>query len=68
MHASSAALAVSYISAACYQFEVQPLANPSHRDLTYPPRPSADGLPRPADPGLGNDIHDIAVNHYRIDR
>ncbi len=65
--AYAAALAVSYASAACRQFEVQPLLNPLHRDLACPPRPAGGIVPQPVGPGLGIDIDESAVNHYRID-
>lgn len=66
--AYAAALAVSHAAAACHQFEVQPLVNPLHRDLGAAPRPSGGVVPAPAGPGLGIDIDEAAVNHYRIDR
>ncbi|HEY3957265.1 MAG TPA: mandelate racemase/muconate lactonizing enzyme family protein [Streptosporangiaceae bacterium] len=65
--AYAAALAVSHASHACRQFEVQPLINPLHRDLARAPRPAGGVMPEPAGPGLGIEVDEAAVDHYRID-
>lgn len=66
--AYAAALAVSHARPACHQFEIQPLINPLHRDLARAPRPHDGALPEPGGPGLGIEIDEAAVDHYRIDR
>lgn len=66
--AYAAALAVSYASPACRQFEVQPLPNPLHRDLARAPRPVGGVLPEPSGPGLGLDVDEDAVTRFRTDR
>jgi L-alanine-DL-glutamate epimerase-like enolase superfamily enzyme len=65
--AFAAALAVSHASPACHQFEIQPLINPLHRDLARAPRPVDGVMPEPAGPGLGIEVDEAAVDHYRID-
>ena len=66
--AYAAALAVSHARPACHQFEVQPLINPLHRDLGSAPRPVGGVMPEPSGPGLGIEVDESAVDHYRIDR
>jgi L-alanine-DL-glutamate epimerase-like enolase superfamily enzyme len=66
--AYAASLAVSHASAACHQFEVQPLINPLHRDVAHAPRPVGGAMPEPSGPGLGIEVDEAAVSHYRLDR
>lgn len=66
--AYAASLAVSYASAACRQFEVQPLVNPLHADLAKAPRPRDGHVALPEGPGLGVEVDESAVEHYRVDR
>jgi L-alanine-DL-glutamate epimerase-like enolase superfamily enzyme len=62
-----AALAVSHASAACKQFEFQPIVNPLHRDLAEATRPQGGRLAEPHGLGLGLTVDQSAVRHYRID-
>jgi L-alanine-DL-glutamate epimerase-like enolase superfamily enzyme len=62
--AYAAALAVSYASPACHQFEVQPLINPLHADLAAAPRPATGSLPQPTGTGLGLEIDEEALRTY----
>lgn len=66
--AFAAALAVSHASRACHQFEIQPLINPLHRDVAVAPRPVGGVMPEPSGPGLGIEVDEAAVDHYRLDR
>ena len=63
----AAALAVSMTSPACHQMEVQPLANPLHRDLAVTPRPVQGRMWPLTGPGLGIEVDETAIEHYRLD-
>jgi L-alanine-DL-glutamate epimerase-like enolase superfamily enzyme len=64
--AFAASLAVSAASAACHQFEVQPLPNPLHVDLAHVPRPVGGRIAPPPGPGLGIEVDERALERYRM--
>jgi D-galactarolactone cycloisomerase len=65
--AFAASLAVSAASAACHQFEVQPLPNPLHADLAHVTPPVAGRIAPPSGPGLGVEVDERALARFRID-
>lgn len=66
---TAASLAVSFSSPACKLFEFKPLRNPMQHELVQRPVEHKNGwvLP-PTGPGLGIDVIEDVVNHYRSDR
>lgn len=64
--ALAASLAVSAASAACHQFEVQPLPNPLHAELAHVPPPAGGRIAPPAGPGLGIEVDERALEHFRM--
>jgi L-alanine-DL-glutamate epimerase-like enolase superfamily enzyme len=66
---SAASLAVSFSSPACRLFEVKPLRNPMQHDLVASPIEPVDGwMQPPAGAGLGIQVLDEVVEHYKLDR
>ena len=63
---SAASLAVSFSTPVCQQFEVKPLRNPMQHDLVARPLEHVGGwMEQPALPGLGIEVLDDVVDHYR---
>jgi D-galactarolactone cycloisomerase len=66
---SAASLAISFASPACRLFEVKPLRNPMQHDLVATPIEPVDGwMQPPLGPGLGIQVLEEVVNHYRLDK
>ena len=50
-------------------FETKPLRNPMQHDLAaHTPAPSDGWWPQPDGPGLGIEVDESVVEHYRMDR
>jgi L-alanine-DL-glutamate epimerase-like enolase superfamily enzyme len=66
---TAASLAGSFASPAASRFELKPLRNPMQHDLIEAPFGHDDGwvLP-PSGPGLGVEIDEGVIEHYRADR
>ena len=65
---SAASLAISFSSPACKLFEVKPLRNPMQHDLVAHPLDHVDGwMPQPSGPGLGIEVDESVVEHYRLE-
>lgn len=63
---SAASLAVSFSSPACRLFEFKPIRNPMQHDLVAEPFEQNDGWVYPPEgPGLGIDVNEQVVDHYR---
>ncbi len=66
---SASSLAISFASPACRVFEVKPLRNPMQHDLVAAPIEPVDGWMRPpTGVGLGIEVLDEVVEHYRLDK
>jgi L-alanine-DL-glutamate epimerase-like enolase superfamily enzyme len=66
---SAASLAVSFSSTACKLFEFKPLNNPMQHDLVTKPFVHEQGwVYPPTGPGLGIEVIDEVVNHYRSEK
>jgi len=66
---SAASLAVSFASPACRLFEIKPLCNPMQQELVATPIEPVDGwMVPPRAVGLGIQVLEDVVNHYRLDR
>ena len=65
---SAASLAVSFASPACRLFEIKPLRNPMQDELVTTPLEPVDGwMQPPRGVGLGIQVIEDVVNHYRLD-
>jgi L-alanine-DL-glutamate epimerase-like enolase superfamily enzyme len=65
---SAASLAVSFASPACRLFEIKPLRNPMQHELVATPIEPVDGwMEPPRGVGLGIEVLEDVVNHYRLD-
>ena len=65
---SAASLAISFSTPVCHQFEVKPLRNPMQHDLVTRPLDHVAGwMEPPTGPGLGIEVLDEVVDHYRLD-
>ncbi len=66
---SASSLAISFASPACRVFEVKPLRNPMQHDLVAAPIEPVDGwMQPPTGVGLGIEVLDEVVEHYRLDK
>jgi L-alanine-DL-glutamate epimerase-like enolase superfamily enzyme len=66
---SAASLAVSFASPACQLFEIKPLRNPMQHDLVQTPIEPVNGwMEVPRGVGLGIQVLEEVVDHYRLDR
>jgi L-alanine-DL-glutamate epimerase-like enolase superfamily enzyme len=66
---TAASLALSASTSSCLVFEVKPIRNPMQHDLVAEPLDPIDGwISPPSSPGLGVEVLDDAVAHYRLDR
>ncbi len=66
---SAASLAISFSSSACKLFELKPLRNPMQHDLVTHPFEHVDGwMHPPTGPGLGIEVLDDVVDHYRSEK
>lgn len=66
---SAASLAISFSCSACKVFELKPLRNPMQHDLVTHPFEHADGwMYPPTGPGLGIEVLDEVVDHYRSEK
>lgn len=66
---SAASLAVSFSNPAFKLFEFKPIRNPMQHDLVTVPFEHRDGwVYPPTGPGLGIEVLDEVVDHYRSDR
>lgn len=64
---SAVSLAFSAATAACLVFEIKPLRNPMQHELvTEPFDPAGGWLSPPAGPGLGIEVLEDVVEHYRL--
>lgn len=66
---TAASLAGSFASTAARRFELKPLVNPMQHELAASPFSHIDGwvLP-PTGPGLGVEVDETVLAHYRMDR
>ena len=65
---SAASLAMSFASPACRLFEIKPLCNPMQHELVTTPIEPVDGwMQPPRGVGLGIQVIEDVVNHYRLD-
>lgn len=66
---TAASLALSFSTPAAKVFEFKPLANPMQHELVGNPIAHEDGwVYPPTRPGLGLDVNEDVVDHYRLDR
>ena len=66
---TAASLAISFNSPACKLFEFKPLRNPMQHDLVAQPFEHVDGwVYAPNGPGLGIEVIEEVVEHYRSER
>jgi L-alanine-DL-glutamate epimerase-like enolase superfamily enzyme len=66
---TAASLAISFNSPACKLFEFKPLRNPMQHDLVVQPFEHVDGwVYPPSGPGLGIEVIEEVVEHYRSER
>jgi Enolase C-terminal domain-like len=66
---SAASLAISFSSPIGRLFEVKPLRNPMQHDLVAAPIEPVEGwMQPPSGPGLGIEVLEDVVDHYRFDR
>jgi L-alanine-DL-glutamate epimerase-like enolase superfamily enzyme len=66
---TAASLALSASTPWCLVFEVKPLRNPMQHELVATPLEPQNGwISAPTEPGLGIEVLDDVVNHYRLDR
>jgi L-alanine-DL-glutamate epimerase-like enolase superfamily enzyme len=66
---SAASLAVSWASPACRQFEVKPERDVAQFELVARPvKHEAGWMPQPEGAGLGIEVLEDVVDHYRLDR
>ncbi len=66
---TAASLAISFNSPACKLFEFKPLRNPMQHDLVAQPFEHVDGWVYPPNgPGLGIEVIEEVVDHYRSER
>ena len=66
---SAASLAMSFASPACRLFEIKPLRNPMQHELVAAPIDPVDGwMQPPTGIGLGIEVLEDVVNHYRLDQ
>ena len=66
---SAASLAMSFASPACRLFEIKPLRNPMQHELVAAPIEPVDGwMQPPSGVGLGIEVLEDVVNHYRLDQ
>ncbi len=66
---TAASLAISFNSPACKLFEFKPIRNPMQHDLVAQPYEHVDGwVYAPNGPGLGIEVIEEVVDHYRSER